>query len=111
MTNAPAGQSTTIQGTLDSTPSTEFEVDFYAVSACLRRPQGFREGQTYIGTATVTTDGSGHAAINTVLPGVALEPGDLVTATATDAQGNTSEFSQRFVLSANPARESRPAEP
>ncbi len=58
----------------------------------------------------MTTDGSGHAAINAILPGVALEPGDTVTATATDAQGNTSEFSQRFVLSANPASGSRPAE-
>jgi len=102
-TNAPGGQSTTIQGVLDSTASTQFEIDFYAVSVCLRRPQGFREGQTYIGTDTVTTDGSGHAVINTVLPGIGLEPGDTVSATATDAAGNTSEFSQRFVLSANPA--------
>jgi IPT/TIG domain/S-layer homology domain len=102
VTNAPAGQSTTIHGVLDSTPSTQFEIDFYAVSACLRRPQGFREGQTYIGTDTVTTDGSGHAVINTVLPGIGLEPGDTVSATATDAAGNTSEFSQRFVFSANP---------
>ena len=103
VTNGLSGVSTTIQGTLDSTPGTQFEVDFYAVSQCLRRPQGFREGQAYIGTDTVTTDASGHAVINTVLPGIGLEPGDTVSATATDAAGNTSEFSQRFVLSANPA--------
>ena len=100
VTAAPTS-STTIQGTLDSTPSTQFAIDFYADAACLRRPQGFREGQSYIGTDTVTTDGSGHAVINTVLP-IALGPGDKVTATATDPLGNTSEFSQRFVLSANP---------
>jgi hypothetical protein len=102
LTSGPSGQSTTIQGVLDSTPSTQFEIDFYSISQCLRRPQGFREGQAYIGTDTVTTDASGHAVINTVLP-VALDPGDTVSATATDAAGNTSEFSQRFVLSANPA--------
>jgi Right handed beta helix region/IPT/TIG domain/S-layer homology domain len=102
VSNGPQGTSTTIQGTLDSTPGTQFEIDFYAVSQCLRRPQGFREGQTYIGTDSVTTDGSGHAVINTVLPGIALGPGDTVSATATDAQGNTSEFSQRFVLTSNP---------
>jgi hypothetical protein len=101
VTGAPSGLNTTIQGTLDSTPSTQFEIDFYAISACLRRPQGFREGQTYLGTDTVTTDASGHAVINTVLP-VALGPNDTVSATATDSLGNTSEFSQRFVLTSNP---------
>ncbi len=65
------------------------------------RPQDFREGQTYIGTATVTTDGTGNATINTVLP-VALGSGEDVTATATDPTGNTSEFSQRIVVSSNP---------
>ncbi len=103
VTALPTGTpSTTIQGTLDSVPSTQFAIDFYADAACLRRPQGFREGQSYIGTDTVTTDGNGHAVINTVLP-IALGPGDRVTATATDPSNNTSEFSQRFVLSSNPA--------
>ena len=104
VTNGPAGQSTTIQGTLDSTPNTEFDVDFYAVSACLRRPQGFREGQTYIGTAT-RDDGRERPRRRSTRScrGSRSSRATPVTATATDAQGNTSEFSQRFVLSANPA--------
>ena len=61
------------------------------------RPQGFREGQTYLGASDVTTDGSGNATINVVLP-VEIDPGSPVTATATSPDGNTSEFSQRIVL-------------
>jgi uncharacterized repeat protein (TIGR01451 family) len=41
----------------------------------------------------VTTDGTGHAAINDTLP-VAVGPAQFITATATDPGGNTSEFSQ-----------------
>src|SRR5205085_5485100 len=50
------------------------------------------EGRTYIGSNTgVSTDGSGNAAFNVTVP--ALIGGQVITATATDANGNTSEFS------------------
>ena len=60
------------------------------------------EGETYLGSDDVTTDGSGNAAINVDPAGVTLEPARLVTATATDPDGNTSEFSQRIVLRSTP---------
>ena len=96
------GGSTTIHGHLNSTPSTQFAIDFYSNDACVGRPQDFLEGRTYLGTDDVTTDANGDAVIDTVLP-VVLAPGEKVTATATDPAGNTSEFSQRFVLTATPS--------
>jgi hypothetical protein len=97
----PSGGSTTIHGTLDSLASTTFDIDFYSNPACVGRPQGFLEGRAYLGSTQVTTDGSGNATIDVVLP-VAIEAGSPVTATATDPEGNTSEFSQRIVVSSNP---------
>ena len=96
-----SGGSTTIHGTLNSLASTTFAVDFYANVACIGRPQGYREGQTYLGAADVATDASGNAVIDVVLP-VAIDPGAVVTATATSPDNNTSEFSQRIVLSSSP---------
>ena len=60
--------STTIHGTLNSLANTTFTVDFYANVACLGRPQGYREGQTYLGAADVTTDSSGNAVIDVGAP-------------------------------------------
>jgi hypothetical protein len=98
-----AGGDTTIHGRLNSTPSSQFTIDFYANDACLGRPQDFYEGKQYIGSAPVTTDAGGDASFDAVLSGVTVSSNQVVTATATDANGNTSEFSQRIVLSVNPA--------
>jgi hypothetical protein len=98
-----AGGDTTVHGRLNSTPSSTFSLDFYANDACLARPQDYLEGKEYIGSADISTDAGGDATINVVLDGVTLSAGAFVTATATDANGNTSEFSQRFVVSATPS--------
>ena len=98
-----AGGNTTIDGVLNSTANTQFAIDFYSNDGCVGRPQDFLEGRTYLGTTNVTTNGSGNATIHAVLTGVVLAAGEKVTATATDPDGNTSEFSQRFVLSSNPS--------
>ena len=91
------GASTHIVGKLDSTASTTFDVDFYANPACSGSPREFVEGETYLGAIQVTTDGSGHAAIDVTLA-AATEAGARITATATDPAGNTSEFSQRIIF-------------
>ena len=96
------GSGTHIVGVLNSNPSTTFDIDFYSNPACASRPQELLEGETYIGTTQVTTNGSGNATINVTLP-VTVANGARITATATDPQGNTSEFSQRLILSMNPA--------
>lgn len=95
------GTTTTVVGTLNSAPSTTFDVDFYASPVCSPRPQDLAEGKTFLGSAQVSTDGSGNASVNVVLP-VAVPSGSTITATATDPGGNTSEFSPRFVLSLTP---------
>ena len=95
------GGTTTITGSLNSTPNTTFDVDFYSNPSCLHWPRSYVEGKTYLGSDQVTTNGSGDAPINVVLP-VTLEPGERVSATATDPDGNTSEFSQRIVLHSSP---------
>lgn len=88
----------TVQGNLDSLPNTTFLVDFYGNAA--PDPTGNGEGQIYMGTKSVTTDGSGHVSFTTTLPTVAAAQ---VTATATttaDAPaGDTSEFSPGIVIS------------
>ena len=100
-TVTPGASSTNIQGTLNSTASTTFDLDFYAGPACLDRPQDLLQGQLYLGSKQVTTDGSGIATFSADVP-VVLAAGQPVTATATDPDGSTSEFAQRIVLTSNP---------
>ena len=95
------GATTHIVGKLDSAPSTTYDLDFYANPACSSFPREFLEGETYLGSSQVTTDGAGHAAIDVTLP-AATEPGARISATATDPDGNTSEFSQRIIFSITP---------
>jgi hypothetical protein len=84
------GAVTTIQGTFNSTANRIFNVDFYANSAC--DPSGFGQGASFIGSSIVTTDASGNSSFNVQLP-VSVSAGSILTATATDPEGNTSEFS------------------
>jgi hypothetical protein len=93
---------TTVAGTLNSMASTVFDVDFYADPVCSRRPQELPEGKTYLGSAQVTTNGSGDGSFNAILP-VGVANGSPITATATAPNGDTSEFTPRFVLSMLPS--------
>ena len=97
----PQGGSTRILGKLNSTPSTTFDLDFYANASCSNFPREFLEGETYLGSSQVTTDASGDAAIDVTLS-VVTDPAARISATATDPNGNTSEFSQRIIFSISP---------
>ena len=98
---APAG-GTRVQGFVHSTPSTTFDLDFFANDACVRFPKDFLEGRTYLGSAQATTDALGEGPFDVTLP-TSIAPGERVSMTATDPNGNTSEFSQRLPFSINPA--------
>lgn len=91
-----SGGSTHIVGTLDSIAKKDFQIDFYSTPTC--NPSGNGEGKTFLGSAIATADLTCHAPIDVTLP-VAVSSGDVVTATATDAAGNTSEFSPCLSLS------------
>lgn len=82
---------TFIQGTLNSTPITEFVIELFDSKGCDALGNG--EGQTWIAMITgISTDGNGDMIFTTTY-GVLLATGNSVTATATDPAGNTSEFS------------------
>ena len=49
-------------------PSTTFDLDFYSNPACSNFPREFIEGETYLGSSQVTTDGNGNAAFDVTLP-------------------------------------------
>ena len=98
---APSGAGTHVQGVLHSAPSTEYILDFYSNPACAPRPRAFLQAKKYLGAALTTTDGSGNAAFDVVVPGE-IAPGEPVTATATDPEGNTSELSARIVHTISP---------
>jgi hypothetical protein len=53
-------------------------------------PSGFGEGQFFLGSVTVTTDDNGFATFTATF---SLTAGQFITATATDPNKNTSEFS------------------
>jgi hypothetical protein len=92
------GATTEVTGFLHSTPSTTFQLDFFA-NACSRFPRDFLQGETFIGSVVVNTDGSGDTAFDAVVG--ASEAGDRISVTATDPSGNTSEMSQRLPFSIN----------
>ena len=79
----------TIMGMLNSTPSAMFTIDVYTSPAADSSGNG--EGRTYLAGTTCTTNGSGNCSWS-----VTAASSGSITATATDANGNTSEFSAAF---------------
>jgi|GEM_PF-715997 len=77
-------------GTLNSSANTTFTIEFFASSSA--DPTGFGQGERFLGSAIVTTDGAGNVTFITTIT-ASVSAGEVVTATATDTvTGNTSEF-------------------
>jgi hypothetical protein len=85
---------TRIDGQLESAPGATLLVQFF--SSATLSGSGSGEGETFLGQITVTTDPTGLALFQAVVP-VLVSGGFGVTATATDGVGNTSEFSNGVV--------------
>jgi hypothetical protein len=77
---------TVIVGTLNSTANSTFQVDFFL------NTENVVEGRDFLGSLEVMTDADGHAAFSITLP-ISVPADHFITATATDAGNNTSEFS------------------
>lgn len=94
LTSASSSYGTTqIQGTLESKPTSAYRIEFFASD--LWDSLWMPEGQRFLGSTSVTTGADGRCAFNVVLAGSVTQD-EALTATATDALGNTSEFSSGF---------------
>src|SRR5260370_8299849 len=82
---------TTFQGPLNSTAGTQFRIDFFSNAIC--DPSGNGEGQTFLGSTNVTTDAACSGTFTFSVPNGSVN-GTIITATATDPNNNTSEFSK-----------------
>ena len=83
-------QKVIIQGSLNGAANTTFRTEFFHTARC-GTLEG--EGPTFIGSADITTDASCTATINVKFSGYTVHIGQFITATATDPNNNTSEFS------------------
>lgn len=80
-----------IKGGLHSTPNTLFTLEFFSNPACDATGKG--EGKKFLGRTTGMTDGLGVLHFE-LTASKRFAVGNAITATATDPDGNTSEFSK-----------------
>jgi hypothetical protein len=98
-TATSSGGTTTIAGTLSSTPNSIFRIEFFANDT---DPLGLpAEGQQFLGFTTVTTNASGNGSFSISL-NVSVANARIITSTASDSIGNTSEFSAGIVVPTQP---------
>jgi hypothetical protein len=87
------GNSLTINGVLDvpaATSNAPYTIALYESAAC--HQTGFGEGEIFLGAQIVNLSGNAEN-FSLTLPVAPPAPGRVVTSTATDPLGNTSEFS------------------
>lgn len=78
-----------VDATLTSTANMQFTIDFFSSQQC--DASGYGEGEAYMGTYTGASNGSGL--LSFTHPLIGLVDGQYLTAVATDANNNSSEFS------------------
>ncbi|MAT95737.1 MAG: hypothetical protein CL608_01110 [Anaerolineaceae bacterium] len=85
----PTGSSLDVEGILNSAANSSYTLDFFASDSC--HSSGFGEGQAWLGSTVVTTNGNGNASFETAVPTSLTDV--TLTALATGYDG-TSEFSR-----------------
>jgi hemoglobin-like flavoprotein len=84
------GGNTVVQGTLNSEASKSYHVELFSNSTC--STSGFGEGQFFVAGQDVATDANGNAGFTFTVPTASIT-GAIFTATATNPNKSTSEFS------------------
>jgi hypothetical protein len=84
-----AGQAV-VSGVLDSAPNTLYRIEWFGNVSCDSVHNG--EGRRFLSGGNYMTDSSGHVAFSGVMMPIPVGY-SIITATATDPAGNTSEFS------------------
>lgn len=79
-----------VRGVLASQPNLDYRLEFFGNT--VPEPSAYGEGERFLGSVTVRTGGDGAAPFEVIAAAVD-EDVRWITATATDADGNTSEFS------------------
>jgi len=85
----PSGGNTAVEGYFSGAPNSAYTVQFF--TNAVPDPSGAGQGQTLLGTRTVTTDASGLGRIAVSLPGT-IAFGQSLSATATSVSNSTSPF-------------------
>jgi CSLREA domain-containing protein len=100
LTAVTAGGVTTVRAQIVSgLPNAVIRVQFFSAPGC--ENQGTGEGRVFLDTTLSTfTDAGGNVTFQLALP-VTVSVGNIVTSTATDAAGNTSEFSPCVTVTNN----------
>mgnify|MGYP005842407179 CR=1 FL=1 len=88
---------------LNSAPNRTYRVELFASGVC--DASGHGEGRHYLDFSELTTDETGFAILATILVGQAQPPGTFFTATTTDPDNNTSEFSECLRINLAPVAE------
>ena len=94
------GGTTTVRGTLQSTPDSSFQAQFF--SSPTASANGYGQGQVYLGQATVNTNSSGIGSF-VFSPTTPVPVGQVIAATAIDGQNNSTEFSKAITVTAQAA--------
>lgn len=89
LTATTSAAGTVVGGTLTSTPDLSYRVELFGSPSC--DPSGNGEGRAFLGGVDVGTNGGGIAQFSATVP--ALPVGQFITATATNLDRQTSEFS------------------
>lgn len=92
LTGFANGANTTISGTFNSAPNTTYRLEFFTSPTSA-------QGKTFIGFSNVLTDGTGAYVVNETFAVTITAAEPVITATATDPNGNTSAFGVETVLS------------